>query len=50
MDVTVEEIDKLVSKYTSLATPPMPPQLASSTVSSVLQQQNTGRSAANGQI
>lgn len=50
MDVTVEEIDKLVSKYTSLATPPMPPQLASSTVSSVAQQQNVGGSAANGQI
>ena len=50
MDVTVEEIDKLVSKYTSAATPPMPSQLASSTVSSVAQQQNVGGSTANGQI
>lgn len=48
-DVIVEEIDKLVSKYTSLATPHMPPQLASSSVSSVAQQQNAGGSAANRQ-
>ena len=46
MDVT---INKLVSKYTSLATS-MPPQLASSSVSSSAQQQNVGGSAANGQI
>ena len=47
-DVIVEEIDKLVSKYTSLATSHMPPQLASSSVSSVAHQQNDGGSTANG--
>lgn len=50
MDVAAEEIDKLVSKYTSLATPHMHPQLASSSVSSVAQQQNVRGSTANGQI
>lgn len=50
MDAAVKEIDKLVSKHPSLATPHMPPQLASSSVSSVVQQQNVGGSAANGQI
>ena len=47
-DVIVEEIDKLVSKYTSLATSHMPPQLASSSISSVAHQQNVGGSTANG--
>ena len=47
-DAIVEEIDKLVSKYTSLATPHMSPQLASSSVSSVAHQQNVGGSTANG--
>ena len=50
MDATVEEIDKLVSKYTSPTTSHMPPQLASSSVSSIAQQQNVGGIAANGQI
>ena len=47
-DAIVEEIDKLVSKYTSLATPHMPPQLASSSILSVAHQQNVGGSTANG--
>ena len=47
-DMIVEEIDKLVSKYTSLATSHMLPQLASSSVSSVVHQQNVGGSTANG--
>ena len=48
MDSSIEAVEKFVAKITPA--PPMPPQLASSTISSVVQQQNAGGSAANGQI